>query len=91
MHVVEDALESQNIETHVLVQETNKPGLGQEGRAVAMGLLAQHHDARVADRLGESLEIAEVGVGGIKRAQRRRVRFQPRDAPRPLGKFGQAN
>src|ERR1700686_4348108 len=48
--VVQAALECEDVEPHLLVQEANHARLRHECRAVAVALLAEHHDARALER-----------------------------------------
>jgi hypothetical protein len=78
--IVEAALEGDHVKDHLLMQELDEAGLGVEGRTVAVRLLAELHDTRVADQRLERLEITEVAVAGIDCAHRDGVFAEPVDA-----------
>jgi hypothetical protein len=42
-----------------------------------VSLLAEHHDPGLANRAADRLEVAEIGIVRIDRAQRRRACLQP--------------
>src|SRR5262249_22533655 len=74
------ALERQNIEPAFPVQKLDEPGARLEGGPNAVQFLAEKHDAGLADRLANWLQVREILIGRIDRAYRRQVLFQPGNA-----------
>jgi hypothetical protein len=69
------------------VQVLHEPRAQREDVSFAVGLLAEHHDAGVADGAPERLEVAEVRVRGIERPDGGGVAVQP-DAQGCIGVGG---
>ena len=82
--VIDAALERDDLEAHLLVQELDQAGLDRAELGGPMGAFAELDHAPVADRLLEELEVGEVRVRRIRGADRDVIVLEPALAARRL-------